>query len=719
SVPDGVDAGFWDAVERGDLPALAETLALEAGESLAAVVPALSAWRRQSRERSLVDGWRYRVTWSPVPDAQAVTRAGDWLAVVPREAEDSAWVAEVLRGLGACGLRLVTVELGADEADRALVGERVGKAVSEAGVPFAGVVSLLGLAEGRCEVAPSVPSGVALTLVLMQALGDAGVEAPLWCLTRGAVSTGLSDGLRSAVQAQVWGLGGVAASELGRRWGGLVDLPEVVDGRTMGRLVGVLGGVSGEDQVALRASGVLGRRVQRAGVRAGVSQWRASGSVLITGGTGALGAHVARWLAGRGAEHLVLVSRRGPAAAGAGELCAELEALGARVTVVACDAGDREALAAVLAGIPAELPLTAVVHTAGVLDDGVLEAMTPQRFEAVLRSKAEAARHLHELTAGMDLSAFVLFSSFSGTVGAAGQANYAAANAFLDALAEQRRAAGLPATSIAWGPWADGGMAAKDAAVSDRMERFGLPPMEPELAIAALQRALEQDETCLAITDIDWQRFVAGLSGATRLGLLFGDLAEVRQLRRAPEPGTVGDVPSSDGPALAQSLAGLPEAERERILLDLVRTHTATVLGHASPDGIRPEGGFFEIGFDSLTAVELRNRLNAATGLQLGATALFDYASPLALAGYLKDELAQDVTPGASLSEEIDRLESVISTLSLDGIARSRAAVRLQALLTKLTEGESGSGAAAHDDDLQDVSIDELFDVIDRELGDA
>ncbi|MER5363619.1 beta-ketoacyl reductase, partial [Streptomyces sp. NPDC002785] len=340
---------------------------------------------------------------------------------------------------------------------------------------------------------------------LVQALGDVGFDAPLWLATRGAVSVGRSDGLVDPVQAQVWGLGRVAALEHPERWGGLVDLPEVVDDRVLVRLAGVLAGAGGEDQVAVRASGVFGRRLVRASasVVAG-SGWRPGpGSVLVTGGTGALGAWVARWLVGLGAEHVVLTSRRGLGAPGAGELRDELVASGARVSVVACDVADREALAGLLAGLPAEFPLTAVVHAAGVLDDGVLDGLGPERFAGVLRAKAGAAVHLDELTRGLGLSAFVLFSSVSGVLGAAGQANYGAANAFLDALAERRRAEGLPATSIAWGPWAEGGMAA-DEVLDQRMRRAGLPPMDAGLAIGALQQALDLDDTVLAVADIDW-----------------------------------------------------------------------------------------------------------------------------------------------------------------------------------------------------------------------
>ncbi|MFC0599873.1 phosphopantetheine-binding protein, partial [Streptomyces palmae] len=284
---------------------------------------------------------------------------------------------------------------------------------------------------------------------------------------------------------------------------------------------------------------------------------------------------------------------------------------------------------------------------------------------------------------------------------------------------EQRRAAGLPATSVAWGPWADGGMAAQAEVISSRMERFGLPAMAPELAVAALQQALDQDETCLAITDIDWQRFAAGLR-ATRLAALFGELPEVRQLRLEPEQGAAeGHAQGDEGPALAQRLAGMPDAERERFLLDLVRTHTATVLGHANRENVGAERGFFEMGLDSLTAVELRNRLSTAGGLRLQPTALFDYATPLALARHLKAELVTEGGPDAgSWSQELDRLESAIAGAQLDELARSKAVVRLQALLAKLGEGDN-SAAEELNYDLEDVSVDELFDVIDRELGDA
>ncbi|MGW5348665.1 type I polyketide synthase, partial [Streptomyces sp. NPDC004050] len=344
--------------------------------------------------------------------------------------------------------------------------------------------------------------------------------------------------------------------------------------------------------------------------------------------------------------------------------------LGVEVSVVACDAADRDALRSLLAA-EAET-LTAVVHTAGILDDGVLDALTPERFETVLRAKAASALHLHELTGelGIELSAFVLFSSMSGTIGAAGQGNYAAANAYLDALAEQRRAAGLAATSLAWGPWAEGGMAA-DQALEARMRRGGVPPMNADLALTALRQAVGSDDAALTIVDFDWATFAPGFT-AVRAGRLLGDLPEAEAATGGAR--VAGDRTDHRGASLAAHLGSLTESDREPFLLDLVRKEVAEVLGHSGAEDVEAGRAFREIGFDSLTAVELRNRLGAATGLRLPATLVYDYPTPSALAAHLLSELLgtqAEVTGPVAAAADDDPIAIVAMSCRFPGGVRT------------------------------------------------
>ncbi|SCG05185.1 Phosphopantetheine attachment site, partial [Streptomyces sp. MnatMP-M27] len=340
--------------------------------------------------------------------------------------------------------------------------------------------------------------------------------------------------------------------------------------------------------------------------------------------------------ADRGADHLLLVGRGGPQAPGADALRQELEERGSRVTIAACDVADRDALAALLATVPREHPLTAVVHTAAVLDDDMVAALRPEQIDRVLRPKLVGARHLHELTRTLDLDAFVLFSSVAATFGVPGQGNYAPGNAFMDALAEQRRAEGLVATSVAFGPWAGAGMAGRDG-VGGLLARHGLPAMDPEDALTAMERAVADDETCLTVADIDWDRFFLAFT-ASRVRPLLYDVPEVRRIRAAAA--TAAEEPGTAGTALARRLAEAGEEERGRILLDVVRSHIAAVLGHSGAEAVPVERTFKELGFDSLTGVEVRNRLAAATGLHLPATVVYDHPTPAALVRHLRAELA-------------------------------------------------------------------------------
>ncbi|WP_405997990.1 type I polyketide synthase [Streptomyces sp. NBC_00829] len=646
---DTVEARFWEAVERQDVAALTAELDVDEDETLTALLPALSSWRRQSREQSTVDGWRYRVTWKPAPDPATARLSGTWLVAVPDTLTGPAdeWAGAVLRALAEHGADVRQIAVARTEDGRAGLAEQIRDLLGD-GPAVSGVLSLLTPAGTDEPLNVSAPGGVIATLSLVQALGDAEVSAPLWCVTRGAVSVARSEQLADPAQAPVWGLGRVTALEHGERWGGLVDLPgtDAVDDRALARLAGVLAGDAAEDQVAVRASGLFVRRLVRARLAEtpAAREWRPRGTTLVTGGTGALGAHVARWLAGNGAEHLLLTSRRGPDAPGAAELRDELTALGAQVTIAACDMADRDSVAALIAAIPADQPLTAVVHTAAVLDDGVIETLTPGQIERVLRVKVDATLHLHELTRDLDLSAFVLFSSFAATFGAPGQGNYAPGNAFLDAFAEYRRAAGLPATSIAWGPWGDGGMA--EGAVGDRMRRHGVIEMTPERAVSALQHALDRDETTLTVADMEWKRFVLAFTSGRARPLLH-DLPEAREAMEAIRTDPAEDT--GNAAALAQQLTGRPEAEQERLLLELVRTAVAAVLGYAGPDAVEAGRAFKELGFDSLTSVELRNRLNAASGLKLPPTLVFDYPTPTVLARHLRAEFFGQGAASAAL----------------------------------------------------------------------
>ncbi|NGO73428.1 SDR family NAD(P)-dependent oxidoreductase, partial [Streptomyces boncukensis] len=661
------EAGFWDAVASGDPGKVAALLAAEGdrdgngdGDGLSAplaeLLPVLSSWHRRRRDASAVGDWRYRVTWKPLsegaigasPDGSAAL-SGTWLLVHPVADAGSELLEWSTRALTVRGAHVVPLAVAADADRRTLAagiaeaaGTGTGAGTGTEGEPVAGVLSLLALTGGAHTLHDEIPAGLALTLLLTQALGDAEVDAPLWLATRGAVATVPTEPLESPDQAQVWGLGRVTGLEHPHRWGGLIDLPPALDERSLARLGGVLaaggparGPAQGEDQIALRTAGALARRLVRAPQDRGpVTPWRPRGTVLITGGTGALGACVARHLARNGAERLLLTSRRGREAPAAAELADELTALGAEVTVAACDAADREQLAALVAETAERgEPVRAVVHAAGVDSTTELSALTLAELAETVRAKAAGAAHLDELFAEDALDAFVLFSSVSGVWGGSGQGAYAAANAALDAVAERRRARGLAATAVAWGPWADAGMAAHgdDAQV---LRRQGLPPMRPELAVHALELAVGGSAAALTVADVEWERFAAGFTAA-RPSPLLADLPEVRRVLDSDAAPL--DAGTSD---LRRRLREREPSEQRALLLTTVREQAATVLGHTSSEAVETDRAFRDLGFDSLTAVELRNRCNEVTGLRLPATLVFDYPTPAVLADYLLGELS-------------------------------------------------------------------------------
>ena len=630
------DAGFWAAVEQGDLGALSGALELTSSgerESLEALLPALSVWRRRGAERTTLDSWRYLIDWEPLSAQSSDVLTGTWLLVAP--AGEPA-CAEVERALTEAGAAVAPLVPGGPVAGRAELAERIAGAG-----PLSGVVSLLALDTRPLPGHDRVPAGAAGNMALLQALGDTATAAPLWCATRGAVSVGGGDPVTGPEQAMVWGLGPVAAAERGRGWGGVLDLPAVWDGRARERLAFAVA-QDAEDELAVRATGLYARRLVHAplGDSTPPRRWRPEGTVLVTGGTGGLGAHTARWLAAAGAPHLLLTSRRGPESAGAAELEAELNALGSRVTVVACDVADEEALAGLVAGVD---DLTAVFHTAAVLADAVLDEVTPAHMDTVLRVKASGAENLYRVTRHLDLTAFVLFSSIAGTLGMAGMGNYAPGNARLDAYARALRAEGVPALSVAWAHWAGDGMAAHET-VDGLLRRRGGRTIDPALALAALQQSLDHDETFLLLGDFDWGNPAqSAVAGRTRP--LLRELPELRAARPAAES---AEVPQA---SFARRFVTLPEAERERALREFVRERVAAVLGHRGVESVEAGRAFKDLGFDSLTSVELRNALGVATGLSLPATLVYDHPTPAALAAYLRAELLGGQAPAETAVE--------------------------------------------------------------------
>ncbi|WP_210609286.1 type I polyketide synthase [Streptomyces rhizosphaericus] len=598
----------------------------------------------------------FRLEWAPVPAPSAAPAAVRWALVGEQAAatgRDAFGLVDALESIGAeCAVFPDLTELAA---------------VVASGSPRPDVVLLPltgpgGGGGGHLAEGARLATHAALDTAQSWLAEEGLAGARLAFVTRGAVATSPDAEVHDLPHAPVWGLIRTAQTENPDRFL-LLDLDR--EGASADALMAAAAG--GEPQLAVRAGALHAPRLARVAAQEaaaqevatqegdrtpeGLPEFDPDGTVLITGATGVLGGQLARHLvAERGVRHLLLNSRRGQRAQGIPELVGELTALGAEVSVAACDVADREALSLLLAEVDPAHPLAAVVHTAGVLDDGLLPALTPERIDTVFRPKVDAALNLHELTRDLDLSAFVVFSSAAGTFGAPGQANYAAANTFLDAFAAHRRSAGLPALSLAWGLWEQrsamtGGMADADVA---RMERSGMAPLTSRDGLELFDTACSvAGEAVLVPLHLD----IAPLREQAAEGAL---PSVFRGLVRAPARRRTVSAGAADTgvPSLARRLAGLAEAEREQAVLDLVRGQAAAVLGFADAEAVGAARGFLEQGFDSLTAVELRNRLGAASGLRLPPTLLFDHPTPELVARQLLERLAGAVAAeGGTVSD--------------------------------------------------------------------
>ncbi|WP_374202691.1 SDR family NAD(P)-dependent oxidoreductase [Amycolatopsis sp. GM8] len=528
-----------------------------------------------------------------------------------------------------------------------------------------------------------------------------GTDDALVVITGNAVAAGAADRIEGLAQAAVWGLVRTAQNEYPGR-------VRVIDADEHESSLSLLPQViaAGQPQVALRRGEILLPRLRPvSGSPAGAPGF-GNGTVLLTGAGGGLGGILARHLLTRhGARHLLLASRRGDRDPALRALVSEMDTAGATVTVAACDIADPEALAALLAGIPAEHPLTAVVHAAGVLDDAVLETLTAEQLDRVLRPKIDAAWNLHTLTAGLPLEAFVLLSSVAGVVGATGQAAYAAGNTFLDAFAQHRRATGLPGTSLALGLWdgESGGGMASELRASDRARigRLGIRSTPATTGLELFDRSVADTRALLVPVLFD-TRAMNNRNG--ELPDILADLVPAKPKRE-----------HRAGPALPERIAGLAEDSARDLVADTVRARIAEVLGLDPAARVPDDRGLFDLGLDSLTAVELRNKLGADMGLRLPATLLFDQPA----ARDLVDFLLARCGPGPVEVFDAPALDGWVASAAGKPDGDERRAEFVRALKTALGTLERPADAGGEPFfGMDSASDDEIFGLLDRELND-
>ncbi|MBA0050648.1 acyltransferase domain-containing protein [Streptomyces sp. AJS327] len=742
---------FWQAVEAADMASLGALLDVDGEQPLQAALPAMADWRRRARERSVVDSSLYREMWRPVTAtflAHGVPSAS-WLVVLPPKNVDGSGhesASAVLAAMTEAGVAVRTCTVDATRADRSGLATTLRDSLGEqAGT--GGVVSLLFADERPHPRYPGTTAAVAGTLLLIQAMADLGDQAGdtrLWCATRGAVATAEADTEAAAAtadqhvplpaQAQIWGLGRVAAGEHPRTWGGLVDLPggpetleEAAAQRFGSALVAALANDVGEDELAVRAGGLLVRRMTRVASAAADARqaWRTDGCALVTGGDGPVQRAVVRWLATRGARHVVLTGcspAQDAEAVALSGLSDDLAALGARFTVETGQQDDRAQVDDLLERLRSrEEPISTVVHLPPDADLTPLDRTDPASLGVAVAAQTEPTLRMDAALDEAGLATTRLyFSSVAAFLGGPRHAVGAMAGAHLDTLARQRRARGHLSPSVAWADWAAtdghfGDVAARDEApAADR-----LPALSPELALAALDQVLGREHGTVAVASVDWARLAPGLTLARPRRLIEG----------VPEAKAALSTEGADGPEdltavdrLRDRLAGLPAEEQQYELARLVCGLAGSVLGHSSETPVDPQMTFRDLGIESMTAVELRNRLSRTTGLSLPAALAFEYPTPAALAEHLRAGLVQDATGTvAALHAELDRLDRSLSRITVSDTERAQLTRRLEGLLATCSGAGTPSKGSVEEiaRKLDSASDDELFSMLHEELGRA
>ena len=626
-----LDADLWTAISTGKADEVGDVLGLPEAEreNLPTLISHMASWRQKREGEAQLSSWFYEESWQPIAPSKKTqgSLGGTWLIVARPGLEEAAKLQAMLEEAS------VTVVSWA-----ALTREEFSQKLSSLESDLAGVICMSALDEGSSPDSVHIPLGLRDTLRLAQALADSSVTAPLWIVSQGAVSTGSGEKLENPRQTLVWGLG--RALGLERIDGGafMLDLPPDLDAASLKTIRHALSTRDHEDQVAVRGTNRFVRRLQRHLPDAEAKPWQPRGTILITGGTGALGQQAARWLAGAGAQHLILTSRRGMSAPGAQELVDELSSDEVKVTIAACDVSDGKQVAGLLSVLREQKEtLRAVIHVAGVLDSSSYTTLDDVSLTKTLAAKVSGAWHLHEQTADDELDAFVLYGSIAGLWGSGGQAAYSAANAALAGLAQYRAGLGMAATTLHWGPWAGDGMAGEGG--SEHLRKRGLNPLDPVAAMRAFEVGIGSQAAVVGVVDVEWGAFAPLLAFSKESPFLEG-IAEARAaLAGRTAPAQENRVATS---ALRSELLAMPEIARGRYLRTLLADITAAVLELPDPSKLDPTKGFVDLGLDSLMALELRERLEARTGVSIPSTLAFDYPSIDEAADWLLETVLAD-----------------------------------------------------------------------------
>jgi NAD(P)-dependent dehydrogenase (short-subunit alcohol dehydrogenase family)/acyl carrier protein len=687
-----VEGALWKAVDEGAVDAVAQVLGIsdaDNGASLGAVVHALRQWRSDVGVRSAVNKLRYRVGWQVVtPNAFPLTRRR-WLVLVFPEQSDDVWIAGLLARY-AEAIEVLTVDpCGLDRNSlSAFLVTAAARSYCD------GIVSFLATDERAHRDFSGISVGLFSTLLVVQAHCDAGLGMPLWVITQGGVCVSADDGPASPSQSAVWGLGQSVCLEHPDQWGGLIDLPRSATPQDIEHLYAILTCPQLEDQLAIRRCGVSGRRLLEAPLPLErlerVCSWKPSGTALVTGAPGRLGKHVVRWLAEAGANPVVLVSCNAAEHRQSAELEKELHTCGVVAVSVSVDVADRSALAGVLAGVRrVHGSIRTVVHAAEIVGLNAITDTTVEEFCHGYAARAVGATNLVELFEDEPPDTFILFSSPAGTWGGARQGCYAAASAHIDALAVRLRSNGHTALSAAFGLWAD-----ENGSLSHEIlnffQRIGINQIPPKAALAALQQAIEANDTLITIADVSWDRFLPAFT-ARRSHPLLSELAS----RVNTSETSSASAASAEG--LQARLAAQTAEQQLHTLTMLVANTTATVLAHPDPGALDTDLTFQDLSIDSLTALELRNALTRSTGLTLPATLVFDHPTPTALAKHLTGLLTNTPALGPigqlldgalNNGEHTTLIDVLIATSNLDSAGLGQGEPPNQLTVTDLTAGD-------------------------------